>query len=109
MISDTTSSTYKEWQHTRQGFTATATCKAHIQRVSHDVMLIQTYTMQEQQISNQHVDVLLVQNTICKGQMLTCISNHQKLTFEYSTEPIGQDEEGVWNSFRLRDGATNGC
>ena len=26
----------------------------------HDAMLVQIYTMQEQQFSNQHVDVLLV-------------------------------------------------
>ena len=63
MISDTTSSTYKEWRRTQRGFAAIATCKAHIQHViagMHDAMLVQTYTMQEQQLSNQHVDVLLV-------------------------------------------------
>ena len=63
MISDTTSSTYKEWQSTQRVFTATATCQAHIQHViavMHDAMLTRTYTMQEQQFSNQHVDVLLV-------------------------------------------------
>ena len=33
----------------------------------------------------------------------------QVLTLEDVAEPVGQDEEGVWNGFRLRDGSPNGC
>lgn len=47
-------------------------------------------------------------HNIGRWQMLKCIS-HQKLTFENIAEPIGQDEKGIWDSFRLWDGTTDGC
>ena len=31
------------------------------------------------------------------------------ITWDNSPQSPGQDEEGVWNSFRLWDGASNGC
>ncbi len=111
-ISDITSNTYKEWQHTKRVFRATATCKAPIQHVSAvrcnvDPNIPHHAGATTQQSACRYA--VGTRHNIGEGQMLACISNHQKLTFEDSTEPIGQDEEGVWNSFRLWDGTTNGC